>query len=297
MPEGAAVLHLDRNGALEALRGLRVDHVFDICAHAPGQVAALLAALGTGVGRDVLASSVSVSGDYSRPGLDESVPVPTATDADLAVAAGVPAAERSRAFAYGASYGPLKRACECVALERLGDRALILRAGLLVGAGDYTDRLTWWARRIDEGGRVPALLPHDRAVQMIDVRDAAAFAVRAAATGRQGLYNLTGPVQTLGDVLQTICDASGSGAELVWLDKQSFDEAGILPWPDLPPVVADGSAFARFLEVGTVRAQDDGLTCRPLRDTVAGLLVQDRTDRARPLKCGIPPEKLARLPV
>jgi len=131
-------------------------------------------------------------------------------------------------------------ACEVAAEEALGERALILRAGLLDDDGDASDRLTWWLRRIDEGGRIPAPAPWNRSVQIIDVRDAAAFAVAAAVTGRSGPYNVTGPDMPLPLLLETTLEVADSAAELVWVHER--------------------------------RAVRHCLTCRPLAETLEPLL-------------------------
>lgn len=136
------MLHADRHRDLGALAGRHFDWVFDTCAFAPEAVTAFLDALDDRLNRYVLVSSISVYCDFSEPDLDENAPVPTATAENLRLAAALPPEERGSAIAYGAAYGPLKRACEIAAQERLGDSATLLRVGLLVGAGDYTDRLT-----------------------------------------------------------------------------------------------------------------------------------------------------------
>ena len=49
-------------------------------------------------------------------------------------------------------YGALKAACERVVEETYGDRSARVRAGLIVGPYDPTDRFTYWPRRIARGG-------------------------------------------------------------------------------------------------------------------------------------------------
>src|SRR5205085_1132315 len=68
-------------------------------------------------------------------------------------------------------YGALKAACETEVERAFGDRALLVRPGLIVGPGDRTDRFTWWPARIAKGGRVAAPGRPARPVQFIDVRD------------------------------------------------------------------------------------------------------------------------------
>jgi len=295
---GVEAICADRYKDLHILEGREFDWVFDSCAFEPGAVHRLLDAVGDGLKRYVMLSSSSAYGTFTKPGLNDDDPAPDATPDDLAVARNVPASQRASAFAYGASYGPLKRACEIEAAERLGDRATALRVGLLVGAGDYTDRLTWWARRIDAAHgnrrRVPAPGPPERRVQLIDVRDAALFALRCAANTIPGIWNVTGRPMPLAELLETLIKVARSPAEIVWIDETAVLAAGIKPWSDLPLMAPAMPEFRYFLEVDAQRARAAGLQCRPLEETLAPLLDWDRS-RDEPLKCGLTPVQEALL--
>jgi 2'-hydroxyisoflavone reductase len=198
----------DRLGLLETLRGQKFDLAFDTCAFTPNSVKHLLEAIGEGLNRYVLISSVSVYGDWSKQGLREDDPVPSASEADLQHAVTMEQSSRLDAQSADDAYGRLKRACELTAEHLLGDRAISLRAGLLIGAGDYTDRMTWWVRRIDQGGKLPVPLPKDRPLQVIDVRDAAAFALKVAREGRPGIFNLTSEPFSITQLVETIQSGS-----------------------------------------------------------------------------------------
>ena len=296
LPEGVEVIKADRHGDLSALRGRSFDRVFDTCAFTPDAVTSLLDALDGKLGRYVLASTISTYGCYDKPGLTEATEVPVATQDDFARAAAVPLADRASAAAYGPSYGPLKRACEIVAEQRLGSQATALRIGLIVGAGDYTDRLTWWVRRIDEAGRtksriVVAPLPTDRPVQVLDVRDAAGFAVLCAEDELGGVWNVNGSVMPLQKLLNEIHASTASQAEIQWISSDAFLAAGANPWTDVPFMTPDVPAFRHFLEVDASRARAAGLQSRPLRETFEDLVIWDRTRRDKELICGLSPEQ------
>src|SRR5688572_32008048 len=145
----------DRFGDMSSLHGRRFDLVVDTCAFSPDAVANLLDALSPTTGRYALISSISAYADLSKPNMDETAPTSRATAEQLAMARASPADQRSSAASYGAAYGALKREAELVALSRLGDRTLILRAGLLVGAGVYRTGLPSWFRRMVGGGTIP----------------------------------------------------------------------------------------------------------------------------------------------
>lgn len=289
LPEGVRVLQGDRHDDLAVLTSERFDLVFDTCGYTPEAIERLLQVVGPSLRRYVFVSSVSVYGDYSKPQLSETDPVPTAGEADYELVRGLPAERRSDAVAYAPSYGPLKRACEIVAQEMLGERAILLRSGLLVGAGDTSDRLTWWVRRIEQGGRIPVPAARDSFFQMIDVRDAAAFAVRAALDARSGIYNMTSRDMPLSALLDAIVAVTGAEAELVWLPADKLQEVGIEPWTELPLIVPTDALRRYFFQIDTERARSDGLSCRPIAETLTDLLRWDRAQRDRPLSCGLSP--------
>ena len=298
-PSTVKAIQADRFGDLSKLKDQDYDWVFDTCAFEPEAVRRILQAVGENCRHYVLISSLSAYGRFRKPGLQESDPVPDATEADLALAASLTDEQRSSAVSYAASYGPLKRACEVAAEEILGEKAISLRVGLLVGAGDYSDRLTWWVRRVDQANgsrmRVPAPAPPDRSVQMIDVRDVADFALKCAATERSGVINVTGQPVPLENVLRAIIQETGSAAQLVWVSEQAILDAKIKPWTDIPLMAPSVPDFKHFLEMSTQKAIELGLDCRPIRDTLRPLVEWDRIHRDRPLKAGMNAEQEALL--
>ena len=281
----------DRHGDLSVVQGREFDWVFDTCAYTPDAVLKLLDSVGDKLNRYVMISSISAYGTFQKRGLTEDDEALTATANDLALARKVPAAERASAVAYGKAYGPLKRACEIAAEQRLGSRATALRVGLLIGAGDYTDRLTWWVRRIDEAHgdrrRVPAPYPTHRIVQLIDVRDAADFALCCAEKAISGELNVTGIPGPLSTIFNEIIRITHSQAEIVWIDEDAIVDAGIKPWTDMPLMAPVAPSFRYFLEVETKRAIASRLKCRSLEQTLSPLLVWDRGRRNELLKGGL----------
>jgi len=290
-PSAVQILHADRFGDLSSLKLSGFDWVFDTCAFTPDAVEALLTAVGQDTARYVMISSISAYGTFLKPGLSEDEEVPEASTHDLEVAFSIPPENRASAFAYGASYGPLKRACEVRASRLFGDRATSLRVGLLVGAGDYTDRLTWWVRRIDQARghqrRVAAPAPRQRPIQLIDVRDAAEFAVRCATDDMPGVWNVTGKPGAFSEVLDGVIKVSGAPAELVWVDEEAIHAANVVPWVDFPMMAPSSPNFRYFLEVSTDKAFGAGLKCRPIEETIKPLLDWDRTRREKQLKTGL----------
>ena len=76
---------------------------------------------------------------------------------------------------------------------------MIVRPGLIVGPGDPTGRFTYWpARLADTADHPEVLMPGepDDSVQVIDVRDLAAWIVDSAEQSRTGTYDATGRPMT-----------------------------------------------------------------------------------------------------
>ena len=60
------------------------------------------------------------------------------------------------------NYGPLKALSEAEVEHVFGERALIVRPGLIVGPHDPTGRFTYWAHRLERGGEILAPGPQER---------------------------------------------------------------------------------------------------------------------------------------
>lgn len=295
----ADVLTADRHGDLSVLADQSFDWVFDTCAFAPDAVERLLRVVGGACSRYVFISSLSVYGMFMTAGLQETSPAQEATQADLELAAGLSSEQRALGESYGQSYGPLKRACEIKAEEMLGDKAIILRVGLLTGAGDNTDRFTWWVRRIDEAfgerAQVPAPAPEGRLVQMINVLDVAGFALHCAEDGLSGHWNVTSQPIPLSSILATAIEVTGSDAEPVRVTEQSIVDAGINAWTDIPLLVPGFPFLKHFFEVSTERAVENGLSCRTIQDTICEVLEWDRRRRTVQLSAGMTEQQEALL--
>ena len=251
-------IHLDLRGGLEALAGRSWDAAIDLDpTQLPRHTRRRAEALE--VGHYVFVSTISVYADPSVP-IDESSPVleppdpePEEFDPEL--------------------YGGLKIGSERAILDILGDRAAIVRAGLIVGPNDPTDRFTYWPRRLAEGGRVLAPGSPSRPVQLIDARDLGAFLVRLAENRIPGVFNATGPAEplTLGAALELITP----GADLVWVEDETLLAAGVGPWMELP-LWLPGDEDAGLMQVDISHALAAGIGFRPLEETARDTLAWSR---------------------
>lgn len=275
----------ERPEDLARLAGRSFDAVVDTCGYRPGQVAAVLDVVGAGAGHYTFVSSISVYADGVTAPVDESSAVRTPPP-DPAT---VPIAE---------AYGELKVACEQVAAAALPDRSLSVRAGLIVGPFDPTDRFTWWVRRMDEGGEVLAPAVPDQPVQVVDVRDLAAFVLDAAGAGSTGVVNAVGPPgeATFAGLLDAAGAAAGGGATVRWVDEDFLLGEGVQPWTEVPLWVPSSDPTAALLQVDDTRARALGLRARPVAATVADVLDWDRSrDRTVAAAAGLPRDREAAL--
>lgn len=280
LPDGAHGLIADRTDPdqLAAALGDRTwDAVLDTWASAP-RVATLAADLLAGrVDRAAYVSSRSVYAEM-LPGRGEDAPV---VDGD-------PAAEAT-------SYPADKRGGELAWLAAFPD-VLLLRAGLILGPHEDVGRLPWWLDRISRGGRVVAPGRPDRGLQYVDVRDLAEFALDGIEQGLTGPYDLTsapGHATTL-ELLEACVEATGSDAELVWVDEADLAAAGAQPWTHLPCWVPESGEAAGVFTGDAGKALAAGLTVRPIEQTVADTwawVQQAGVPRGRPgMEPGLPAE-------
>ncbi|MFI6845964.1 NAD-dependent epimerase/dehydratase family protein [Kitasatospora sp. NBC_00085] len=173
----------------------------------------------------------------------------------------------------------LKAGCERAVLEHFGaDRTLILNSGLLIGPYENGGRLPWWLERMARGGPVLAPGDRERAMQVIDVRDFAAFGIEVVTARHTGRYITTAPTGnvTFGEFLATCREVVGEpsdgrpAAELVWVEDGPLLAEGpdsVLPWLELPLWAPDAPEMAGVWLADTARAQAAGLRCRPFTET------------------------------
>ena len=126
----------DRGGDLAPLRGRSWDAVVDTSGYLPGNVEASAKAL-AGTGRYCFVSSISVYADFSGP-IDE--------DSETLSLGGAPIDRLTSDYS---NYGALKALCERAVEDEFGDRAVVIRPGLIVGAHDPSGRFTYWPHRAE----------------------------------------------------------------------------------------------------------------------------------------------------
>lgn len=260
----------DRDGDLAALEGREWDAVIDPSGYVPRIVRASAELLRGSVAHYVFVSSLSVYAEPLAVGLDESA---------ATVVLGDPTTEDHMAMGEENVYGGLKKLCEEAVAESFPEAHANVRAGLIVGPNDTSGRFTYWVVRLDRGGDVLAPAPPERLVQFVDVRDLAGWMLTLAEARVTGTFNATGESMPLGRTLETIREATGADARLVWVDESFLLEHGVGPWFELPLWIP-GEENEAFHSVDSSRGRAAGLSTRPLAETVRDTLEWAKASRA-----------------
>jgi 2'-hydroxyisoflavone reductase len=261
VPDGARLVEADRSQPLPDL-GAPYDAVVDVARH-PSWVRRAVAA--TPGAHWVFVSTINVYADDSTPhGTPATLPLrePVTDDVDLA--------EDPEA------YGPMKVACEQTVLAEAASAAIV-RPGLIVGPGDPSGRFGYWPRRLSlVGEQREVLAPGDPAdlMQVIDVRDLAAWIVELADQRLTGTFDGVGPALPMADLLPQLAAGVGVEPTWTWVDQQFLADHDVAPWAGpgsiplwLPRPEYDGLAAH---DAGPSLAA--GLVLRPLADTARDTL-------------------------
>lgn len=246
-------------GDLEALKGRTWDAVIDTSGYVPRVVRQSAELLADAVAHYTFVSTISVYSDTTLYNLDESGPVGVLED-------------ETREDITGETYGALKVLCEKAAEAAMPGRVLHARSGLIVGPHDPTDRFTYWPVRVAQGGEILAPGGANMRTQFIDARDEADWMLRMAAARKGGVYNLTGPDYTLtmSKLLDTCKTVTGSNATFTWVPDEFLLEHEVGPFSELPLWIPETYNGLQALNIN--RALADGLTFRPLEDTIRDTL-------------------------
>ncbi|QOT20832.1 NAD-dependent epimerase/dehydratase family protein [Paenarthrobacter sp. YJN-D] len=265
-PDGATWLRGDRTLGAAAYAEVADswDAVVDV-SRDPVQAREALEVLGPVAEHWTFVSSCSVYANHSVPGADESAallePLPEGHTAGPE------------------SYGESKSAIEHLTLGLVGEKAHIVRSGLIGGPGDGTDRYGYWPARFAAYSDT-VLVPDipTAATQIIDVRDLATWILRSAEGGLTGTYNALGDVVRFGDYITESQRIAGAEESDVirpsehWLVEQGVDYwAGPDSLPLWLPPGHDG-----FQARSNRAARDAGMTLRPWQETLAATLDDER---------------------
>lgn len=258
-------LHGDRRTNVSALRGRTWDAVIDTCGYIQQDIRTVGAMLRDATEHYTYVSSISVYNDMAPQPIAEESPVGIVENPDTEEIT-------------GETYGPLKALCERTAEEYFPGKTCVVRPGLIVGPDDFTNRFAYWPRRIARGGNVLAPGDPTQPVQFIDVRDLAEWIVLMAERRQTGIFNATGPEQTLtmGQFLETCRTTLNPEARSVWVDDSFLLERNVAPFTELPLWVPADSAGIHMVDCS--RAIDAGLRFRPTEDIIRDTYLWDKAN-------------------
>ncbi|WP_185964485.1 NAD-dependent epimerase/dehydratase family protein [Aliikangiella marina] len=169
-------------------------------------------------------------------------------------------------------YCELKAYSENAINAVMPNRVTNIRPGFIVGPRDKKNRFYYWPTRIERGGDVIALGKPNDLTQFIDVRDLAKFIIHCLETKLTGDYNLVAPQLSFGHFLNTCNQVTGNKAKLHWIPHEYLAKHQIYPWQDLPMWAAKNASDAGMVSWSSQKALDDGLTIRPLEETIRDTL-------------------------
>lgn len=270
VPDGVRHVVVDRDGGLPPGLTSPADGPFDAVvdvARTPSHVRTAVAALPDA--HWVFVSTINVYADDVTPGGGPgTLPLraPLSEDVELG--------EDPEA------YGRMKVACEELVTSGARSRAVV-RPGLIVGPGDPTGRFTYWPARMSRvlDGDAGVLAPGSPTdlVQLVDVRDLAAWLVDLAETRTEGVFDGVAPPLEIGELLTAVAAGCDARPTFRWLDRAALEAADVRPWAGerslplwLPRPEYEGMATH---DAGP--ALEAGLVPRPVaetaRDTLAWL--------------------------
>ena len=288
---GVEKLHGDRDPnkgeGLKALATGTWDAVIDNSGYYPRMVGASAALVAPRAKQYLYISSISA---YKEPNPEHGT-----EDAPLATLADPTVEEMGKEFE---NYGGLKGLCEGAAQKAMPGRTAIIRPGYIVGPDDPSGRFTYWPERFDRGGELAVPGAASDPVEIIDVRDLAAWLVHLVEQGTTGVFNACGPEQRLawGSLVADFQKAGNPSAKPVWIPPDFMAKQKELEFPIWAPFVGETKGFHTWRNDRAVKA---GLKFRPaldtVRDTLAWYKTQEKVEKGRTKLAGPTAEQEAKL--
>lgn len=176
------------------------------------------------------------------------------------------------------AYGPMKVACEQVVLDGAAS-ATVIRPGLIVGPGDPSGRFAYWPARLADAAAHPEVLvpgDADDSVQVIDVRDLAAWIVDSAESRATGTFDGTGRAMTRAAFTDAVAAAARdldlldpTQTTFTAVDQEFLVAQGVEPWagPGSLPVWLPLPEYAGLMARDVAASYAAGLVTRPLSET------------------------------
>ncbi|MGN7401747.1 SDR family oxidoreductase [Cytobacillus praedii] len=280
----------DRNIDIALLENRKWDVLIDTCGFAPHQIKKVADVLGDNIEHYTFISSISVYKDWIPLNIAENYPLLSMLPDDKL--ADVEAGTLSP-YEY---YGELKALCEAEAEKHWPDSVLHVRAGLLVGSFDYSDRLPYWVQRVAKGGNILVPGRSSRPVQLIDIKDIASWVLTMAEKRKAGTFNVTGPknILTIEELLNTCKAVTNSNAKFVCAEEAFLLKHQVQPWTEMPlwipecsPLEGQAKPWKGTFSINIDKAVKAGLAFRPLEDTIYDIYQWEKVRDSSERKAGI----------
>ena len=289
----------DRNApnGYDALKGRKFDVVIDNPVQIPRWVTEAGAVLADNTNRYMFVSTLSAYRSRKKVGITEK------DEDQLSEPAPVNAYPNANSRPAGdttspvSQYGNLKVRGEMNAREVFGNKAIIVRPGLIVGPGDLTDRFSYWPVRVEQGGEMLAPGTIDDPVAYIDARDFTEFMIRLAEQDASGTYNCVGPTSkgiTVGEMLYGIKAVTTADTRFTWVDADFIAANRLRPYADLPVWMPPRGETEGWARMDCSKAIAAGLTFRTLADTARATLAYYHAqpkERQETLRAGLKPDR------
>ena len=282
--ENVETLHGDRKGQLDSLKGRRWDAVIDNTGYIPKYQKMSADLLAPNSGYCLYISSISAYASFEKPN-------------DIGSATGV-LENKDQEEITNETYGPMKALCEQYVRDAYDSRCSIVRPGYIVGPLDPTDRFTYWPVRFARGGEMAVPGTPADPIQVVDVRDLAAFMMGLVERQVDGYFNAVTPpgAITMGSLMDTSRAVTGADTKLTWIDEAFIAEkaadVNLAPWSAMHGQEAGASL------TGIQASVEQGLKARPIEATVRDTLAWHATrpaERQAALRSGFTPEQEAAL--
>ncbi len=248
---------------LSGLEGREFDAVIDTSANIPRWVRASCGMLGERASQYLYVSSICAFKDWTS--------VVNGNEDSLLDTLEDPSTEDVKRH-----YCTMKAECERAAHATMAGKVTVVRPGLIVGAGDRSDRFTYWPVRVRRGGEV--LAPGDGLdpAAWLDAHDLGAFLVTLLENRDLRDFNASGPNHpaNIGELLYGCKAVTGGDASFTWVDDHEFlAEQEVRGWVEMPiwmprqdPEQGGANTWDNSRAIGA------GLNCRPLSETVRDTL-------------------------
>jgi 2'-hydroxyisoflavone reductase len=288
---GVEKLHGDRDPkkgeGLKALEKGTWDAVIDNSGYYPRQVGASAALLAPRAKQYLYISSISAYKEPNPENGTEEAPLATLPDPTVET--------MGKEFQ---NYGGLKALCEQAAQKAMPGRTTVIRPGYIVGPDDPSGRFTYWPVRFDKGGEIAVPGAPTDPVQIIDVRDLAAWLVHLVELGTMGVFNACGPEKRLawGSLVEACQKVGTAHAKPVWIPADFVAKQEGIEFPIWAAYAGDTKGFSTWRNDRAVKA---GLRFRPVeqtaKDTLAWFKTQEKEAKGRTKLAGPTAEQEAKL--